>query len=52
MTLPKFQMTKWKEGSLNFYRDLRSDFLCFGDKYRIIYTDENSAEMEEGRIFF
>ena len=57
LTLPKFQMTKWKERSLHFYRDLysvlRSDILCFGDTNRIIYTDEKSSEMEEGRkVFF
>ena len=53
LTLTKFQVTKWKERSLHFYRDLRSDFLNFGDTHRIIHTNEKSSKMVEGRkIFF
>ena len=53
LTLKKFQVTKWKERSLHFYRDLHSDFLYFGSTHRIIHTDEKSSKMVKGRkIFF
>ena len=52
-------MTKWKERSLHFYRDLqtgdlRSDFLYFEDRYSLDNPHwQKSSEMGEGRkIFF